>query len=84
MKQNNYLQKYADHFNYKEIPTEAKNKKLFFKKTTSGFLVIEKTGNDKYVNFYYNQKQKTFKESDLILSIMEGLPIAWNEEVTSG
>ena len=79
-----YLKKYAKTFGYKEFQTPgceySKNKTMYLKQNKSGFMVIEKLSESKYVNFYFNDKFKTFKESDLIHAIIEQTPVAWEEE----
>ncbi len=81
----NILENYSKCFGYTEFkPANSEHtndKQLYLKKTKSGeILVIEKILNDKYVNFYYNENQKIFKESDLMLAVMNNCPVAWEDE----
>jgi len=81
---NKYLEDYATTFGYKRInpdsDTHMKRTSIYFKKVNNDCMVIEKIDGDKYVNFYLNNKHKTFKESDLLLAIMENSPVAWEKE----
>tara|TARA_R110001592_G_scaffold116995_4_gene318673 strand:- start:318 stop:566 length:249 start_codon:yes stop_codon:yes gene_type:complete len=76
-----YLKKYADRFNYKQLvyPIDFK-KETYVKKTHDSFIVLEALKESKYVNFYFNDKSKTFKKSDLLISILENTPVGWEEE----
>ena len=65
MKCNSILKKYTEFFNYKKL---------------EDFIVIEKLFESKYVNFYFNDANKIFKESDLLLAVMNNTPVAWSEE----
>ena len=81
----NILENYSKCFGYTEFKPEnsehTNDKQLYLKKTKSGeILVIEKILNDKYVNFYYNDNQKIFKESDLMLAVLNKCPVAWEVE----
>ena len=77
----NYLKKYSDAFNYKQLlhPIDFK-KEIYVKKTHDSFIILEALKASKYVNFYFNDKSKTFKKSDLLLSILENTPVGWEEE----
>ena len=75
----NFLGKYAELFKYEKVKSD--NKQIvFFKKTINGYIVIEKFEESKYLNFYYNDRKKQFKESDLALAIINNHPVGWDEE----
>ena len=50
------------------------------KKLEEGFIVFKIKKDNKYVNFFFNDKQKTFKVGDMLLSILEEKPLAWELE----
>ena len=80
-----YLEKYAKTFGYKEFSMPSieysKNKIVYLKENRKGFIVIEKLLESKYVNFYFNDKFKIFKASDLIHALIDNTPVAWEEEL---
>lgn len=80
MSKYNYLNKYAEMFNYNILETAEDNSLIYLKKTKEGFVVIEKIKESKYINFYHQKQIKTFKESDLFLGIINETPIAWEVE----
>ena len=79
MKCNSILKKYTEFFNYKKLEDFSNNKTVFLKHVDKGFIVIEKLFESKYVNFYFNDANKIFKESDLLLAVMNNTPVAWSE-----
>tara|TARA_A100001515_G_scaffold137302_1_gene129771 strand:+ start:211 stop:456 length:246 start_codon:yes stop_codon:yes gene_type:complete len=74
-----YLSEYARIFNYRQF-INSENKKVFLKRTNEGFIVFEPDIEEKYVNFYFNEKTKKFKSGDLFLAVLEATPIAWELE----
>ena len=80
MKKQSYLNKYAEAFNYEYLETESTNSLIYVKENDKGLFVIEKLKESKYVNFYHQKKIKTFKESDLILGVINQIPVAWEAE----
>ena len=80
MKENDILKKYTAYFNYKKLEDFSNKKTIFLKHVDKGFIVIEKFFESKYVNFYFNDSRKMFKESDLLLAVMNNTPVAWSEE----
>ena len=81
MEEFKYLKKYAETFNYKLLERNSKDRVIFLKKVDAGFIAIEKSIKSKYVNFYFNEDCKKFKESDLLLCAINGVPAGWEEEL---
>jgi hypothetical protein len=78
---NTYVKEYADNFSYKQLNCHGIFKKeTYVKLVDDNFIVIESIEESKYVNFFFNKKTKTFKKSDLLLSILENIPVAWEQE----
>ena len=76
-----YVKEYAEKVNYKQLNYHnIFEKETYIKNVDDDFIVIESLKESKYVNFYFNEKTKTFKKSDLLLSILENTPIAWEQE----
>jgi len=76
-----YVKEYAKKFDYKRLNYhDVFEKETYIKNVDDDFIVIESLKESKYVNFYFNEKTKTFKKSDLILSILENTPVAWEKE----
>ena len=81
MHNSNYVKEYAKNFNYKRLNSpDIFEKETYVKLVNDNFIVIESLKKSKYVNFYFNEKTKTFKKSDLLLSILENIPVAWESE----
>ena len=78
---NNYVSKYAKWFNYKKLAYPVSfEKEIYIKSSNNSFIVIESLKESKYVNFYLNNQTKTFKKTDLLLSVLENIPVGWEEE----
>ena len=76
-----YVKEYAEKVNYKQLNYHnIFEKETYIKNVDDDFIVIESLKESKYVNFYFNEKTKTFKKSDLLLSILENTPVAWEQE----
>ena len=81
MSNNDYVKEYAKIFGYKQLDYHCIfPKESYVKLINGGFVVIESLKESKYVNFYFNEKTKIFKKSDLLLSILENTPVAWERE----
>ena len=81
MMKNDCVKEYAKKFNYKKLEhTDSLKKETYIKRVSKEFIVIESLKSSKYINFYFNDKVKTFKKTDLILSILENTPAGWDEE----
>ena len=74
--ENDLLRQYAQTFGYKVLDQGEPKNLSYIKRTCSGFIVIESCASDRYVSFYYNEKNKVFKKSDLILSLIDRTPVA--------
>ena len=81
MMKNDCVKEYAKKFSYNKLEhTDSVKKETYIKRVKKAFIVIESLIESKYVNFYFNEKVKTFKKTDLILSILENTPAGWDEE----
>ena len=81
MNNSSYVKEYAKNFNYKRLDyPNIFEKETYVKLVDDNFIVIESLKASKYVNFYFNEKTKTFKKSDLLLSVLENIPVAWERE----
>ena len=74
---NRWLCDYADFFNY--VITGKPN--VYTKKLGGFYMTLELDANPKYVNFYYKEKKKIFKQGDLALCVLEGMPVCHEEEL---
>jgi len=84
MNNSTYVKEYAENFNYKRLEYPSIfEKETYVKLVDDNFIVIESLKESKYVNFYFNEKTKTFKKSDLLLSVLENIPVAWESENAS-
>ena len=77
---NEYLKAYVRKFGYKSFEPPKTDKSLHVKHTSLGFVSIENVKKSKYVKFCLNEKVKTFKKSDLLLRVIENIPIGWEVE----
>tara|TARA_A100001011_G_scaffold191028_1_gene199677 strand:- start:137 stop:388 length:252 start_codon:yes stop_codon:yes gene_type:complete len=81
MNRDDCLRKYTDVFKYERVIYSTNiDKKLYLKDVTDGFIIIESLDESKHVNFYFNDKVKSFRKSDLLICAMEKIPAAWEEE----
>ena len=79
MMNSEYSDLYANAFGYKRKQYK-KDETIYMKKLEEGFIVFKIKKDNKYVNFFFNDKQKTFKVGDMLLSILEEKPLAWELE----
>ena len=78
---NDCVKEYATRFSYKKLKhTDSQDKITYVKRVEAEFIVMESLKDSKYINFYFNDKVKTFKKTDLILSVLENTPAGWDEE----
>jgi len=78
---NDCVKAYAKKFRYKKLEySDSFEKETYIKHVKEDFIVIELLRESKYVNFYFNDKVKTFKKTDLVLSVLENTPVGWEEE----
>ena len=77
---NQFVNDYRVSFGYKEIENFRLSKKMYIKETSKGMIVIEHQVDSKYVNFFLNSENKTFKKGDLAIALIESTPVAWKEE----
>ena len=81
MMKNDCVKAYAKKFRYKKLEySDSFEKETYIKHVKEDFIVIELLRESKYVNFYFNDKVKTFKKTDLVLSVLENTPVGWEEE----
>lgn len=74
---NRWLHDYARFFNY----CAGEKSNVFTKKLGDFYMILELDENPKYVNFYYKEKKKVFKQGDLALCVLEGMPVCHEEEL---
>lgn len=78
---NDCLDEYIKNFGYKEVLYNTiTDKRSFIKEAKKGFMVIESLKESKIVNFYFNEKTKRFKKSELLMCALDNVPAAWEEE----
>jgi len=71
-----YIEKYASTFGY----THVKATSIYAKETTCGLVLMRNNTNSKYVDFFLDKKNKTFRKGDLLFAIMNMAPVAWECE----
>ena len=74
---NRWLEDYVNFFNY--TPIEKSN--VYTKKLGDAYMILELDEDPKYVNFYYKEKKKVFRQGDLALCMLNGTPICHEEEL---
>ena len=75
------LNSYIKAFRYEKIlDSKVPGRKMYFKEVDSGMILLKSFESSKYVNFYFNEKIKKFKKTDLLVCAIEKIPAAWEEE----
>ena len=78
MNSNNiYLKYYAKKFGYVSDDSTGCS---YTKNTREGSILMLSSNQSKYVEFFFNEKNKTFRKGDLFLAVLNETPVAWEAE----